>query len=145
MIERSRNRRFSRGFGMIFIYMIISHQLQYTSLYTTETQILQVLNVCFTSSFNLNCLLRKSQSWGLSSDAGAPDRRTASHPFSHRPEHEQQTMTHSLLCGGKMGGKLTSRPQQLCSVTFQIWLTGASAEDKPSERLSLQRHYCLQR
>lgn len=58
---------------IIFMYMIISHQLQYTNLYTTETQIIQVLNVfylIFLSFFfflNLTCMLKKSQSWGLSS------------------------------------------------------------------------------
>lgn len=57
---------------MIFMYMIINHQLQYTSLYTTITQIIQVLNVLyfffitFFSYFffsNLICMLKKSQSW----------------------------------------------------------------------------------
>lgn len=62
----------SHHLGLIFIYMIISHQLQYTYLYTTGTQIIQVLNMCFTVSFfflflNLTCMLKKSQSWGLSS------------------------------------------------------------------------------
>lgn len=41
----------SHHLGLIFIYMIISHQLQYTYLYTTGTQIIQVLNMCFTVSF----------------------------------------------------------------------------------------------
>ncbi len=62
----------SQRLGLIFIYMIISHQLQYTYLSTTGTQIIQVLNVCFTVFFvvffNLTCMLKKSQSWGLSSD-----------------------------------------------------------------------------
>lgn len=59
----------SEGLGIIFIYMIISHQLPYTYLYTTGTQIIQVLNVFyfFFFSFNLTCMLKKSQSWGLSS------------------------------------------------------------------------------
>lgn len=36
----------AEGFGIVFIYMIISHQLQYTYLYTTRTQLIQVLK-CF--------------------------------------------------------------------------------------------------
>lgn len=31
--------------------MIVSHQLQHTYLYTTGTQIIQVLNMCFTDFF----------------------------------------------------------------------------------------------
>lgn len=64
---------------IIFMYMIISHQLQYTNLYTTITQIIQVLNVFnfffyyiffpLFFFFNLTCMLKKSQSWGLSSAA----------------------------------------------------------------------------
>lgn len=43
----SVNKKHQPSTCIIFIYMIISHQLQYTYLYTTETQIIQVLNVFY--------------------------------------------------------------------------------------------------
>lgn len=65
--------------SILYIYTV-SHQLQSTSLYTTGTQIIQVLNVfyCFFLFIflHLTCMLKKSQSWGLSS---SPQDKTELH------------------------------------------------------------------
>lgn len=60
----------SQWLGLIFIYMIVTSYNTY--IYILLTQIIQVLNMCFTVFFllfflNLTCVLKKSQSWGLSS------------------------------------------------------------------------------